>query len=210
MRIATRGGGHARTVAHRRPSATRPGDTSVACIIRAVPSMEAVDVIEMPIETTPTRPLTVAVVGATGLVGRTMITILDERGLHVGELRPLASRAEGRTLRFAGRDWPVQVATPESFEGVDIALFSAGGGDLRAARARGRRAGRRGRRQLLAVADGPRRPARRRRRQRRGCRRARGHRRQPELLDDAAHAPVRGPPRQRSAWCASSSIPTSR
>jgi aspartate-semialdehyde dehydrogenase len=90
--------------------------------------MEAVDVIEMPIESTPTRPLSVAVVGSTGLVGRTMIRILSERGLHVGELRPLASRADGRTVRFAGRDWPVQVATPESFEGVDIALFSAGGG----------------------------------------------------------------------------------
>src|SRR5262245_19975578 len=89
--------------------------------------MEAVDVIEMPIETS-NRPLTVAVVRATGLVGRTMITILGERGLHVGELRPLASRAEGRSVRFAGRDWPVQVATPEAFEGVDIALFSAGGG----------------------------------------------------------------------------------
>ncbi|MBX3029164.1 MAG: aspartate-semialdehyde dehydrogenase [Chloroflexi bacterium] len=74
-----------------------------------------------------TRPLTVAVVGATGLVGRTMIAVLGERGFPVGELRPLASRAEGRTVAFGGREWPVQVATPDSFEGVDVAIFSAGG-----------------------------------------------------------------------------------
>jgi aspartate-semialdehyde dehydrogenase len=57
-----------------------------------------------------------------------MLSILEERGFPVAELRPLASRADGRTLRFAGREWPVVMATPESFEGVDVALFSAGGG----------------------------------------------------------------------------------
>lgn len=72
-------------------------------------------------------PFTVAVVGATGLVGRTMIAILEERGFPVGTLRPLASAADGRTLRFAGRDWPVEEARPEAFAGVDVALFSAGG-----------------------------------------------------------------------------------
>ncbi len=75
----------------------------------------------------PSRPLTVAVVGATGLVGRTMIAVLEQRGFPVGTLKPLASRAEGRTLAFGGKEWPVEVATPEAFEGVDIALFSAGG-----------------------------------------------------------------------------------
>ncbi len=84
----------------------------------------------MPIESSH-RPLTVAVVGATGLVGRTMIEILAERAFPVGELRPLASRADGRTIEFAGREWPVEVTTPESFEGVDIAIFSAGGGTSR-------------------------------------------------------------------------------
>ncbi len=74
-----------------------------------------------------TRPLTVAVVGATGLVGQTMMTVLAERRFPVAELRPLASRAEGRSVRFGGRDWPVQVSSPEAFEGVDICLFSAGG-----------------------------------------------------------------------------------
>ena len=74
-----------------------------------------------------TRPLTVAVVGATGLVGRTMIAVLGERGFPVGTLRPLASRADGRTVSFAGREWPVEVAIPEAFAGVDVAIFSAGG-----------------------------------------------------------------------------------
>ena len=81
----------------------------------------------MPIESF-SRPLTVAVVGATGLVGRTMISLLAERGFPVAELRPLASRADGRTVDFAGRSWPVGVTTPDAFESVDIALFSAGGG----------------------------------------------------------------------------------
>jgi aspartate-semialdehyde dehydrogenase len=81
----------------------------------------------MPIESA-AHPLTVAVVGATGLVGRTMISILEERRFSVGELRPLASRGDGRSVDFDGRSWPVDVTTPEAFEGVDIALFSAGGG----------------------------------------------------------------------------------
>jgi aspartate-semialdehyde dehydrogenase len=72
-------------------------------------------------------PLTVAVVGSTGLVGRTMVAVLQERGFPVRELRPLASRSDGRTLAFGGREWPVGVATADAFEGVDIALFSAGG-----------------------------------------------------------------------------------
>jgi aspartate-semialdehyde dehydrogenase len=72
------------------------------------------------------RPLTVAVVGATGLVGRTMMEILAERRFPVGELRPLASRAAGRSVELFGRTWPVAAAAPDAFEGVDIALFSAG------------------------------------------------------------------------------------
>jgi aspartate-semialdehyde dehydrogenase len=74
-----------------------------------------------------TRPLTVAVCGATGLVGQTMMTVLAERAFPVAELRPLASRSDGRSVAFAGREWPVQVSSPQAFEGVDIALFSAGG-----------------------------------------------------------------------------------
>jgi aspartate-semialdehyde dehydrogenase len=74
------------------------------------------------------QPLTVAVVGATGVVGRTMIQVLAERHFPVGELRLLASgRSAGSTVSAGGRTLTVGEATPEAFEGVDIALFSAGG-----------------------------------------------------------------------------------
>ncbi|MDQ3937386.1 MAG: aspartate-semialdehyde dehydrogenase [Chloroflexota bacterium] len=72
------------------------------------------------------RPLTVAVVGSTGLVGQTMIQLLHERRFPVGELRPLASRSDGREVQFGDRRVAVQEATPDAFDGVDIALFSAG------------------------------------------------------------------------------------
>jgi aspartate-semialdehyde dehydrogenase len=72
--------------------------------------------------------LTVAVVGATGVVGRTMIQVLTEREFPVGELRLLASeRSAGRTVSIDGRTYEIGEATPEAFDGVDIALFSAGG-----------------------------------------------------------------------------------
>jgi aspartate-semialdehyde dehydrogenase len=74
------------------------------------------------------QSLTVAVVGATGVVGRTMIQVLAERHFPVGELRLLASgRSAGSTVSADGRTLTVGEATPEAFEGVDIALFSAGG-----------------------------------------------------------------------------------
>jgi aspartate-semialdehyde dehydrogenase len=73
------------------------------------------------------QPLTVAVVGATGVVGRTMIQILNEREFPVGELRLLASgRSAGRTVSIDGRTLEIGEAVPEAFAGVDIALFSAG------------------------------------------------------------------------------------
>jgi aspartate-semialdehyde dehydrogenase len=73
------------------------------------------------------EPLTVAVVGATGVVGRTMIQVLSERNFPVGELRLLASgRSAGSTVSAGGRTLTVGEAVPEAFEGVDIALFSAG------------------------------------------------------------------------------------
>jgi aspartate-semialdehyde dehydrogenase len=74
------------------------------------------------------KPLSVAVVGATGVVGGTMIRMLLEREFPFGELRLLASaRSTGTELDVAGTKHPVREATPEAFEGVDIALFSAGG-----------------------------------------------------------------------------------
>jgi len=71
--------------------------------------------------------LTVAVVGATGVVGRTMVQVLAERSFPIGELRLLASgRSAGSTVSAGGRTLTVEEATPEAFAGVDIALFSAG------------------------------------------------------------------------------------
>lgn len=74
------------------------------------------------------QPLTVAVVGATGAVGRTMTQILLEREFPLGDLRLLASgRSAGTTISIGGVSHEIAEATPDAFEGVDIALFSAGG-----------------------------------------------------------------------------------
>lgn len=71
---------------------------------------------------------TVAVVGATGLVGREMVSILEERDFPVRELRLLASeRSAGEVLEFHGTAVKVgMLRGEEDFRGVDIALFSAG------------------------------------------------------------------------------------
>jgi aspartate-semialdehyde dehydrogenase len=69
----------------------------------------------------------VAVLGATGLVGRTMIKVLEERNFPVSELVPLASpRSRGEVIAFKGREFVTDVPSAEIFKGVDIALFSAG------------------------------------------------------------------------------------
>ncbi len=74
----------------------------------------------------PAHPV-VAVAGATGAVGREMLKVLEQRGFPASEVRALASaRSAGKTLPFAGGELVVTEMTPESFEGVDIALFSAG------------------------------------------------------------------------------------
>jgi len=70
----------------------------------------------------------VAVVGATGVVGTEMVKVLEERKFPVEKLIALASeRSLGRSVSYMGRDVPVDVLTSKSFEGIDIALFSAGG-----------------------------------------------------------------------------------
>ena len=75
------------------------------------------------------RKYKVAVAGATGAVGQQMLACLEERKFPVGELVPLASeRSLGKTVTFQGREIPVQVLDKDSFAGVEIALFSAGGG----------------------------------------------------------------------------------
>ncbi|MFH0925936.1 MAG: aspartate-semialdehyde dehydrogenase [bacterium] len=69
----------------------------------------------------------IAVVGATGVVGREMITTLEERAFPVDKLELLAStRSAGSAVEFNDQDIIVQVLTPDSFKGIDIALFSAG------------------------------------------------------------------------------------
>lgn len=70
----------------------------------------------------------VAVLGATGAVGRTMLEVLAERRVPVDKLTLLASeRSAGQTVTWGGRDWTIEVARPGAFRGVDVALFSAGG-----------------------------------------------------------------------------------
>ncbi len=70
----------------------------------------------------------VAVVGATGAVGEQMREVLEEREFPVGELRLLASeRSAGQFLEFQGRQHRVEILKEDSFQDVDIGLFSAGG-----------------------------------------------------------------------------------
>ena len=74
----------------------------------------------------PARPV-VAVAGATGAVGIEMLKVLEERAFPAARVVALASsRSAGRRLPFAGGELVVEEMTPTSFEGVDIALFSAG------------------------------------------------------------------------------------
>ena len=71
----------------------------------------------------------VAVVGATGAVGIEMIKTLEKRQFPVGKLTLLASaRSVGKRLPFRGQELTVTELTQTSFSGIDIALFSAGGG----------------------------------------------------------------------------------
>jgi len=73
------------------------------------------------------RKYKVAIAGATGAVGREMIKVLEEREFPVGELVPLASeRSEGQQLEFMEEPVLVRRLKPDSFAGVDIALFSPG------------------------------------------------------------------------------------
>lgn len=74
----------------------------------------------------PERPV-VAVAGATGAVGREMLAVLEKRAFPYAQVKALASsRSAGTVLPFAGGTLVVEEMVPESFEGVDVALFSAG------------------------------------------------------------------------------------
>jgi len=75
------------------------------------------------------REPSVAIAGATGLVGRQFISILEERDFPISSLRLLASeRSEGKVMQFKGQAMVVERLHEHSFEGVDIVLFSAGSG----------------------------------------------------------------------------------
>ena len=73
------------------------------------------------------KAVNVAVVGATGLVGQTMIQILEQRQFPVNTLFPVASaRSVGRTVRFRGEDVPVLALDDFDFSAVQLGLFSPG------------------------------------------------------------------------------------
>ena len=75
------------------------------------------------------KKYTVAVVGATGAVGTKMLELLQEVNLPIERVKALASkRSAGKTLAFKDQVLTIEELTADSFEGVDIALFSAGGG----------------------------------------------------------------------------------
>jgi aspartate-semialdehyde dehydrogenase len=79
-------------------------------------------------ETNRKKSPVVAIAGATGAVGVELIACLEQRKFPLSELRLLASaRSVGKTMKFRGNDVAVQELTDKSLEGVDIALFSAGG-----------------------------------------------------------------------------------
>src|SRR4051812_1303447 len=70
----------------------------------------------------------VAIAGATGAVGQEFLTVLAERNFPIKNLKLLASsRSAGKTVDFAGETYTVEEMTKDSFKGIDIAFFSAGG-----------------------------------------------------------------------------------
>lgn len=71
----------------------------------------------------------VAILGATGAVGRTMLEVLEARIPEADAIVPLASdRSRGTRLRWRGVEWEVRTPTDDAFRGCDVALFSAGSG----------------------------------------------------------------------------------
>jgi aspartate-semialdehyde dehydrogenase len=69
----------------------------------------------------------ICVLGATGMVGKEMIKVLEQRNFPVKKFLPLASeRTAGSIVKFQGKEYTVELAEPKSFEGIEIGLFSAG------------------------------------------------------------------------------------
>lgn len=81
-----------------------------------------------PSTTSRTTHPTVAIVGATGAVGQEFLRVLDQRSFPMSGLKLLASaRSAGKSVEFQGKPIVIEELTEQSFAGVDIALFSAGG-----------------------------------------------------------------------------------
>ena len=76
----------------------------------------------------PARPLTVAILGSSGAVGKELLALLEERSFPIEKLILLAShRSAGEIQNFCGTKLRVQETTQESFKNVDLVLASAGG-----------------------------------------------------------------------------------
>ncbi|MGC1380072.1 MAG: hypothetical protein WA814_03490, partial [Candidatus Baltobacteraceae bacterium] len=70
--------------------------------------------------------MNVAVVGATGVVGETILRLLEERNLPIGALEPFASRARRAAVRFRGAELDVRAASDEALRGFDVVFFAGG------------------------------------------------------------------------------------
>ncbi len=90
--------------------------------------MSSVSAVSSPVRSSRASAPVVAIVGATGAVGQEFLAVLAQRGFPMSGLKLLASaRSAGKTQTFAGKDYTIEELTEASFDGVDIALFSAGG-----------------------------------------------------------------------------------
>lgn len=69
----------------------------------------------------------VGIVGATGMVGKSFLSLLDSRGFAFEELRLFASEnSEGQSRSYRGKNWPILTLKPKCFEGLDLVFFSSG------------------------------------------------------------------------------------
>jgi aspartate-semialdehyde dehydrogenase len=73
------------------------------------------------------KKMNIAILGVTGAVGQEFLAILEQRNFPIGQLKLLASKkSAGKNVRFAGKDYEIEEAGPNSFRGIDIVLSSAG------------------------------------------------------------------------------------
>ena len=76
------------------------------------------------------QPPVIAIAGVTGAVGQEFLAILEQREFPFADCKMLASsRSAGKQVTFKGKTYTIEELTESSFEGVDIALFSCGGGN---------------------------------------------------------------------------------